>query len=177
MKPMTILIDKSPRTSAILRKKGLFAALSVFIFPCFFSGDALSQSKDTLDLSKESPVTGGINHVNYAKTGSYENDFYVGEAPEWHYYDLFGNKLLDGFYLYGMDGNSNSEGTGFSTISLHPFMKKWFNGLLQVGDITDNGGILGIFGEGIKTRFTPYSLNQSYYTGTRFDLFPTGSAG
>jgi hypothetical protein len=151
--------------------KGIFKTFYVFLIPVFFFVSASSQTEDTLDLSKPSPATGGKDYTNSAVEGSYERDFYVGEVPEWHYYDLFGNKLLDGFYLYSMKTNKNSEGTGQSSISLHPFLKKWLNGLLQVGDITDKAGILALIGEGIKTRFTPYSLNQTYFTGARFDFF------
>ena len=50
-------------------------------------------------------------------------------------HDSEGNKILDGFYLYGMTKDRNSLGTGESAISLHPFLKKWLNGLLQVGDL------------------------------------------
>jgi hypothetical protein len=168
---MILLNNNFPGTSAILNMKGLFEPFFVSLFLLFFFIDALSQTEDTLDLSKQSPAAGSNEYINYAKKGSYENDFYVGEVPEWHYYDMFGNKLLDGFYLYGMSMGRNSQGTGESTISLHPFLKKWFNGLLQVGDVTDKGGILAIIGEGIKNHFTPYSMNQSYFSGSRIDIF------
>ncbi len=149
----------------------------VFLFLFFFFTDVLSQPVDSLDLSKQSPATGGTDYTNYAQDGSYENDFYVGEVPEWHYFDLFGNKLLDGFDLYGMTMDRNSEGTGESSISLHPFLRKWMNGILQVGDISDKAGIMAIIGEGIKTRFTPYSLNQTYFSGARIDMFVNALGG
>jgi hypothetical protein len=164
---MILLINKFPRTSEIFKMKVLFPTFFVSLFPFLFCVAAFAQPQDKLDLSKELPSEA----TNNAQKGSYENDLYVGQAREWHYYDMFGNYLLDGFSLYGMGMNRNSEGTGQSTISLHPFMNKWFNGLLQVGDVTDKGGVLAVLGEGIKTRFTPYSLNQSYFTGARFDLF------
>ncbi|MBN2567810.1 MAG: hypothetical protein JXB42_00100 [Deltaproteobacteria bacterium] len=156
--------------------KGLFKTFFVSLLPFFFFIEAFSQTEDQLDVSREFPFE-VESYINYAQKGSYENDFYVGECPEWHYFDLFGNKLLDGFYIFGMSMDRNNGGNGESVVSLHPFLKKWLNGLLQVGDISDQGGILAILGEGIKTRFTPFSFNQTYYTGARFDLFYDGFGG
>jgi hypothetical protein len=158
----------------MLGKKGLSAALSVFIFLCFFYGDALAYFDDKLDssdkklkLSLESPP----EYLNYAAKGSYENDMWVGEVPEWHYYDMFGNHLLNGFYLFGMGSGNNSTGFGQSSVSYHPFMRKWLNGVVQVGDIQENIGILVMAGDRIKTSFTPYTFNQSLFAGARFDVF------
>jgi hypothetical protein len=168
---MILLIAKIFRQSIGFEKK---PASGILVFATFLSllcVVAFAQSQDTLDLSKPTTTTGTVNYINYAQKGSYENNFYVGEVPEWHYYDIFGNKLLDGFSLYGMGMERNSQGIEESRVALHPFMKKWFNGILQVGDITDKGGVLGVMGEAIRTHFTPYSFNQSFFTGARFDLF------
>jgi hypothetical protein len=160
------------------KKKSLFAAFFVFMFPCFFCGDALAYFDDKLDssdkklnLSLESPS----EYLNYAEKGSYENDMWVGEVPEWHYYDMFGNHLLNGFYLFGMGTGNSSTGLGQSfgqsSVSYHPFMRKWLNGVVQVGDIQENIGILVMAGDRVKTSFTPYTFNQSLFAGARFDVF------
>jgi len=170
MKPMSRVIDTLSRKSGMLGIKGLFAICIVFIFPCFFYADALAYFDDKLDssekklnLSLETPP----EYINYAAKGSYENDTWVGEVPEWHYYDMFGNHLLNGFYLFGM----GTDGLGQSSVTYHPFMRKWLNGLAQVGDIQEKMGILAIVGDRVKTSFTPYTFNQSLFTGARFDIF------
>ena len=62
-------------------------------------------SNEHIDLSLEIPA----EYKSYASHGSYMNPSWVGEVPEWHYYDIFGNKLLDGFYLFGMSVNGSDE--------------------------------------------------------------------
>ena len=109
-------------------------------------------------------------YENYAKTGSYLNPTWVGEVPEWNYYDIFGNHLLEGFNLFDMSMNGNAN-TEQSNISLHPILKKWLNGMVQVGDLTDNRGILAMIGDRVQTEFTPYTFNQSLFCGARIDVF------
>lgn len=121
---------------------------------------------ENLGLSMEIPP----EYKNYASEGSYMNPSWVGEVPEWHYYDIFGNKLLDGFYLYGMSMNG-TKNSGESSVNLHPFLKKWLNGLVQVGDLSDDHGILVMIGDRVNTRFTPFTYNQSLLCGARFDAF------
>lgn len=157
-------------------RQGIFNSFSVLLPLFLIFADAFAQSDAKTDLSEGLPSE-SFNYLNYVPKGSYENSFYVGEVPEWHYYDLFGNKLVDGFYLYGMSMNRNSAGTGLSNITLHPFLQKWMNGIVQVGDINDQGGILALIGDAIKTRFTPYSFNQSYFSGTRFDILSNWLGG
>jgi len=67
-----------------------------------------------------------------------------------------------------MNGNANTEQ---SNISLHPILKKWLNGMVQVGDLTDNRGILAMIGDRVQTQFTPYTFNQSLFSGARIDVF------
>ena len=174
MKPKTAPVDKSQQGSAMHRKNGLSAALSIFMFACFFCGDALAYFDEKLDssdkklnLSAETPP----EYTNYAAKGSYENDMWVGEVPEWHYYDMFGNHLLNGFYLFGMGSENNSMNFGQSSVTYHPFMRKWLNGIAQVGDIQEKAGILVMAGDRVKTRFTPFTFNQSLFAGARVDVF------
>jgi len=141
---------------------------------CWFSAVLLflpaitrAGSDDKLDLSTEASSA----YSNYAQKGSYEDVPWVGEVPAWNYYDIFGNHLLEGFYLYGMSLDRNSEGGGTSAISLHPFLLKWMNGLVQVGDVSDNCGILAMVGDRVKSEFTPYTFKQSLYCGVRIDAF------
>lgn len=162
------------RPSGIRKMNGLSAIFFAIIIPCFFFTDALAYFDDAIDssdkklnLSFEVPS----EYINYAAKGSYENDMWLGEVPEWHYYDMFGNHLLDGFYLFGMGSDDNSAGFGQSSITYHPFMKKWLNGLVQVGDIQEKTGILVMAGDRVKTSFTPYTFNQGLFAGARFDLF------
>jgi hypothetical protein len=123
-------------------------------------------SNDTTGLSSQIPA----EYTNYAKQGTYLNPTWVGEVPEWNYYDIFGNHLTEGFYVFnmGMKGNSNGQE---SVVSLHPILKKWLNGLVQVGDLNDNRGILAMAGDRIKTQFTPYTYNQTLFSGARVDGF------
>jgi hypothetical protein len=136
----------------------------------FFTAEtpALSDYPSTskLNLSLEIPP----EYQNYARNGSYLNPTWVGEVPEWNYYDIFGNHLLEGFHLFNMSMNGN-EKTEQSNISLHPILKKWLNGMVQVGDLTDNRGILAMVGDRVATQFTPYTFNQSLFCGARIDVF------
>jgi hypothetical protein len=118
-----------------------------------------------IDTAQES------RYLNYAVTGHYENETWFSEIPEWHYYDAFGNKIMDGFYLYGLTMNRQTQGTGLSNVILHPILKKWLNGLAEVSDIRENSGILAMIGDRIKSEFTPFSLNQSLFAGARFDAY------
>jgi len=122
-------------------------------------------SGDTLGLQMPIP----LGYTNHAQHGSYINPTWVGEVPEWNYYDIFGNHLLEGFYLYGMSLYGSKEGE--SAVSLHPFLKKWLNGMVQVGDLADDRGILFMIGDRVKSQFTPYTFNQSLYCGIRADAF------
>ena len=110
-------------------------------------------------------------YINYAIKGVYENETWFSDIPEWHYYDLFGNKIIDGYYLYGLTMNRNTQGTGLGNLILHPFLKKWLMGLAEVSDLRENSGILAMFGDRIKSEFTPFSLKQTLFAGTRFDVF------
>jgi hypothetical protein len=136
----------------------------------FFMTNALALSNypsaGKLNLSLELPP----EYENYAKTGSYLNPTWVGEVPEWNYYDIFGNHLLEGFSLFDMSMNGNSK-TETSNIGLHPILKKWLNGLVQVGDMSDNRGVLAMVGNRVATQFTPYTFNQSLFVGARIDAF------
>ncbi len=149
---------------------GPFRPFLVFTFSFFFLGDALALPPDDTLISPNSSHSGS-EYMNYAKYGSYENETWFSEVPEWHYYDIFGNKLLDGFYLYGLDMDRNNVGSGASHVALHPFLKKWLNGLVQVADLHENGGILAMMGDRIKSEFTPFTLKQTLFAGARFDVF------
>jgi hypothetical protein len=169
-KRMITLMHVFSRNFPIIPVKGFSKVFIIFIFPFFFLVDALAFPKeDTLNqsiaLPSESP------YMNYAKTGSYENEPWFADIPQWHYYDMFGNKLLDGYYLYGLSKNRNTIGTGTDNIALHPILKKILNGLVEVADVHDSGGILAMVGDRIKSEFTPFSLKQSLFVGTRLDAF------
>lgn len=144
-----------------------FCSACLLSIPFLFSlTGAQSLSGEKTDLALEMPP----EYKNNAAEGTYMNPAWVGEVPEWHYYDVFGNQLLEGFYLFGMS-MGGTENTGKSTVSLHPFLKKWMNGLVQVGDLTDNHGLLVMIGDRVKTHFTPYTFNQSLFCGSRVDAF------
>ena len=150
-------------------EKKISRIIFVFIFSSFFVVHVIAQPPvDTLNSTNSSASS---DYTNYAKKGSYENETWFSEVPEWHYYDIFGNKILDGFYLYGLSMNRTTLGTGSSDIALHPFLKKWLNGLVQVADLTDNGGILAMMGDRINSEFTPFTLKQTLFAGSRIDVF------
>ncbi len=137
------------------------------------SEDALTpsdvSSKDSLNPLVEPPPE--YDYTNYAQKGSYENENWFSEVPQWHYYDMFGNKITDGFYLYGLSSNRNNLGSGTNNIALHPFLRMWFSGLVQVSDLHENGGIMAMIGDRVKSEFTPFTLKQTLFAGARFDVF------
>jgi hypothetical protein len=128
--------------------------------------DFASTSK--LNLSLDMPK----EYENSAQSGSYLNPSWVGEVPEWHYYDVFGNQVVNGFYLFNMslagDSKANNEE---SNIALSPILKKWLNGMVQVGDMAEDRGILAMVGDRVATKFTPFTFNQSLLNGVRIDGF------
>jgi hypothetical protein len=125
-------------------------------------------TNDTVGLQSAMPA----GYSNHAQTGSYINPTWVGEVPEWNYYDVFGNHLLDGFYLFNMSMSGDGKGqTDQSDIALSPILKKWLNGMVQVGDIADNRGVLAMVGDRVATTFTPFTFNQSLFCGARVDVF------
>jgi hypothetical protein len=137
-------------------------------------------SISNLNLSLDMPS----KYENFAQKGSYLNPTWVGEVPEWHYYDIFGNQIVDGFNLFNMSlgGNQNRVvdpktlekrviGTEESNIALSPILKKWLNGMVQVGDVVEDRGILAMVGDRVATKFTPFTYNQSLLSGVRMDIF------
>ncbi|HUI92702.1 MAG TPA: hypothetical protein VLX68_10685 [Chitinivibrionales bacterium] len=148
-----------------LNKACLFSAALLFLAADAFAL-AYFPSSDTLSLSIQRPA----NYENYAQRGTYVNPSWVGEVPEWNYYDIFGNHIVEGFYLFdmSMNGNSNREQ---SDIALSPILKKWLNGMVQVGDMADNRGIMVLAGDRVATHFTPFTFNQSLFCGARIDVF------
>jgi hypothetical protein len=136
----------------------------------FFTAEALALSDypsiDKLNLSLEIPS----KYENYAQKGTYVNPTWVGEVPEWNYYDIFGNHLVEGFNLFDMSMNGNARSEQ-SDIALSPILKKWLNGMVQVGDMTDNRGVMALVGDRVATHFTPYTFNQSLFCGARIDVF------
>jgi hypothetical protein len=128
-----------------------------------------SSNKDSMNPLVELPPES--EYTNFAQKGSYENETWFSEVPQWHYYDMFGNKIIDGFYLYGLSKNGNDMGTGQSNLALHPFLRMWCSGLVQVADLHENGGIMAMIGDRVKSEFTPFSLKQTLFTGSRFDIF------
>ncbi len=150
------------------------AVLTVSILFFIVNTSAFS-SEDTLSHA----VVLSPQYTNYAEKGQYENEHFFSEVPQWHYYDMFGNKLLDGFYMYGMSKHGQKVKRGdesfklheMDEIALHPLLLRWLNGLLQVGDIQDNGGVLALIGERIRSQFTPFSFKQTLFAGARFDVF------
>jgi hypothetical protein len=151
---------------------GISKASMVFALPLFFLFNAMAlPAYDTL-----APVSDGsseTDYVNYASTEeNYENETSFSTTPRWHYYDVFGNKILDdGYYIYGLTMDRNTQLTGVSNIALHAFLKKWLYGLVEVTDLRENSGIMAIMGDRIKTEFTPFTLQQSLLAGTRLDAF------
>jgi hypothetical protein len=158
------------RSFHIHRTTGFSAAFLVFSFPLIFFFNALALPNED-SLTQSVNVSSQPPYMNYAKKGSYENEAMFSEVPQWHYYDLFGNKILDGFYMYGLSKDRNSGGSGTDNLSLHPLLLRWLNGLVQVGDIHDNGGILALLGDRMRSKFTPFSFNQSLFAGARYDFF------
>ncbi len=166
MKP---LMNALCETFSIIGKdlKPAFIALA-FIFYSALKADA---------LKKESALPQSIDqascsrYTNYAEKELYENEPYFLAIPQWHYYDLFGNYLLDGFHLYGISSKRNDTGTGFSNIALHPFLKKMLDNLVTVSDLHDNSGALLIVSDKITSEFTSFTFKQSVFAGARLDAF------
>lgn len=144
----------------------LLSILVIFQFDVSALSEYASISKLNLSLDMPKP------YENTAQRGTYINPSWVGEVPEWHYYDVFGNQVVEGFYLYNMsftgDSKANMEQ---SDIALSPILKKWLNGMVQVGDIVEDRGVLAMVGDRVSTRFTPFTINQSLFNGVRIDGF------
>jgi hypothetical protein len=148
-------------------------------FPLFFLFNApVSAIDDSLKPSIDVPYEPGFMddtqkdsyYSNYAQKDAYENEPWFSPLPQWQYFDMFGNKLLDGYYLYGLTMDRNTQGGGISSnIALHPFVKKMMNGLVQVSDLHENSGILAMMGDRVKSEFTPFTLKQTLFAGTRLD--------
>jgi hypothetical protein len=168
---MTKPMHAFSRSFPILTVKGLCAAFIILTLPVFFLFEA--QALPVEDSLTPSISPSGPLYTNYAKKGAYENETWFSEVPQWHYYDMFGNKILDGFYMYGLSqSRSNNQMVGGSDIlAMHPLFLRWLNGLVQVGDLHDDGGILALIGDRVKSKFTPFSFNQSLFAGSRFDVF------
>jgi hypothetical protein len=133
----------------------------------FFTAEAMALSfVDTSGVALKMPP----EYENYAQKGSYLNPTWVGEVPEWNYYDIFGNHLTEGFYLFDMSMNGNAKSEQ-SDIALSPILKKWLNGMVQVGDMADNRGVMALVGDRVATHFTPFTFNQSLFCGARVDVF------
>ncbi len=157
--------SRSLRAMKTLNRACLFSTALLFFAA---EAPALNYIPDGFNnLSLEMPPE---YYANYAQKGSYLNPTWVGEVPEWNYYDIFGNHLVEGFNLFdmSMNGNSNREQ---SDIALSPILKKWLNGMVQVGDMADNRGIMALVGDRVATKFTPYTFNQSLFCGARIDIF------
>lgn len=144
------------------------------LFPALLLTASVLASSDEFS-GEEQPATSeekSSGYVNYAQKGSYLNPSWVGEVPEWHYYDPFGNPIVDGFYVYNMSVTGDSKANlEESNIALSPILKKWLNGMVQVGDITENHGVLALVGDRVSSSFTPFTLNQSLFNGARVDAF------
>jgi hypothetical protein len=158
------------RSFPVLTVKGFSSTFLILAFPFFFLFEALALPEEDTLTQSVSLSTENL-YTNYAKKGAYENETYFSEVPQWHYYDMFGNKILDGFYMYGLSQSRNTQNTGNDILAMHPLFLRWLNGLVQVADLHDEGGILAMIGDRVKSKFTPFSFNQSLFAGARFDFF------
>jgi hypothetical protein len=140
--------------------------LRAVIFSLLFLAPIPALSYDTIGLTVKMPS----EYKNYAQQGSYTNPSRSGVVSEWNYYDVFGNHLLEGFNLYNMGMNGDLDGQE-SFITIHPILRNWLNGVVQVGDVNEKRGILAMIGNRVKSQFTPFTLNQSLYSGARIDGF------
>ena len=145
----------------------LFLFLTALLF---FADEALAlsyfPSTDTLNLSMQRPAA----YENCAQKGSYLTPSWVGEYPEWDYYDVLGNHLVEGFNLFDMSMNGNAGGEQ-SNVAVSTMLRRWLNGMVQVGDMADNRGVMAMVGDRIPTQFTPFTFNQSLFCGARIDGF------
>jgi len=147
-------------------------ALFLFMMLFFTSPGWASSDMMATESDQDNSVEKSTGYENYAQRGSYISPSWVGEVPEWHYYDPFGNPIVDGFYLYNMSVTGNSTANiEQSNIALSPILKKWLNGMVQVGDIVEDHGILALVGDRVSSTFTPFTLNQSLFNGARIDAF------
>ena len=135
----------------------------------------------------------GERYSNYAFTGYQNYDTFGGRPPWINIYDPLGNFLINGQHLYSWTHRRSVEGGtrgGSSGQSSSPFHLNVFNGILSIGGENQKGWAsrlivsmalrdpgLSFFTEGIITRFTPLTLNQTSLHGTRADvLTPFGDA-
>jgi hypothetical protein len=164
---MTKLLNGFSKSPSII---SISATFIIFVSPLLLVFDALAQpDEDTLIQSVN--LSAEPTYSNYAKKGSYENETMFSEVPQWHYYDMFGNKILDGFYMYGLSKGRNTMATGTDNLALHPLFLRWLNGMVQVGDLQEDFGILALIGDRVTSKFTPFTFNQSLFAGARYDAY------
>ena len=158
------------RKFPVFKEKGFHKAFIVFTVSFFSLVKADALTKDE-PFNQSTVLPSESQYSNYAEKSLYENEPLFLVIPQWHYYDVFGNKILDGYNLWALSKERNDVGTGMSNIALHPFLKKRLYNLVEAADLHDNGGILVMIGDKIQSEFTPFSLKQSLFAGARFDVF------
>ena len=169
---MIIGMNAFSRNFPVLEVKGFYKAFIIFTFPLFSLVNALDvPKKDAFKQSPLLPPAPESEYKNYAEEDLYENEPYFSAIPQWHYYDVFGNKILDGFNMYTLSKKINTTGTGITNITLHPFLKKVLDNLVEVTDLHDSSGIMVMIGDKVSSEFTPFSLKQTILSGARFDVF------
>ena len=135
----------------------------------------------------------GERYSNYAFTGYQNYDTFLGRPPWINIYDPLGNFLINGQHLYSWTRRRTVEGGtrgGSSGQNSSPLHLRIFDGILSIGGENQKGWAgrlivsmalrdpgLSFFTEGIITRFTPLTLNQTSLHGTRADVStPFGDA-
>ena len=139
----------------------------------------------------------GERYSNYAFRGYQNYDTFGGRPPWINIYDPLGNFLINGQHLYSWNLRRSVEGgTRDGSSNYGPSSQAHmnvFNGILSIGGENQKGWAgrlilshaplgtgdpeLDFFSEGIITRFTPLTLNQTSLHGARADvLTPFGDA-
>ena len=93
------------------------------------------------------------------------------------YYDLFGEHITDGFYIYGLTNDRNFITTlnvddSTVTAASNEFRKRSFyedfNNLVVTRDAVGGVKMAFLLGSQIRTRFSPLTYSKQYYEGIRW---------
>lgn len=101
------------------------------------------------------------------------------------YYDLFGDHIADGFFVYQLASERASKGRSIdenfdsltkarSSEFQSQMVYENFNNLMMTRDAIGGTKTTFLIGDQINTSFTPFTLNKANYKGIRWDLWTSG---
>lgn len=117
---------------------------------------------------------------NFGVTGYSKKEIEQQKIP---YYDYFGNHIVNGYLIYGLQSmrassfNSDDEASSERTDSAYNDMfqtslvSENFNNLVLVKDALGDMKSVFLIGSQIQTRFSPLTMNKLNFQGVRWDIW------